>query len=79
MFTGKRPWHPLSDQNIVFKVHILQETKPPYPTNYISDEAFNFLDSCLEFDQEKRPSAEQLLDHPFVKVQINDDKYENLS
>ena len=72
MFTGKRPWHPLSDQNIVFKVHILQESKPPYPINYISDEAVNFLDCCLEFDQEKRPSAEQLLDHPFVKVRIND-------
>lgn len=33
MFTGKRPWHPLSDENILFKVHIQKPSvlKPPYP------------------------------------------------
>jgi hypothetical protein len=33
MFTGKRPWHPLSDENITFKVHIQKPPvlKPPYP------------------------------------------------
>ena len=81
MFTGKRPWHPLSDQNILFKVHIeCKEKKPPYPTNHqISQEAIDFLNRCLEFDESSRYSVDQLLSHPFVLVPGNDqNKYESI-
>ena len=70
MFTGKRPWHPLIDNQILFKIHIQKSSlKPPYPQlNTISEEAVNFLDACLEFDPNKRLTADALLSHPFVKV-----------
>lgn len=74
MFTGKHPWHPLSDEKILYKVHIeCKQKKPTYPSP-ISDEAVNFLNCCLEFDPNKRLSADQLLDHSFVKVA--EDRYE---
>ena len=72
MFTGKRPWHPLSDENIMVKVHIEQkQQKPPYPPNIQAD-AIEFLNRCLEFLPEKRHTADQLLDHPFVKIPVNE-------
>merc|ERR1712130_866736 len=33
----------------------------------LSPEFQSFLDSCLEMDVEQRPSARQLLNHPFLK------------
>lgn len=33
----------------------------------ISDELSSFLDRCLEVDVDKRASARELLDHPFIK------------
>jgi serine/threonine protein kinase len=69
MFTGKRPWHPLSEGTIMYKIHIKgEEKKPPYPSTHISQEAVDFLNHCLEFDPKDRYTADQLLDHPFVKV-----------
>ena len=69
MFTGKKPWHPDGEQNIMYKVHLAEnkQLKPIYPLK-ISEEATDFLDRCLEFDPNKRPTADQLLDHNFVKV-----------
>lgn len=42
------------------------ETLPPLP-GAISDDARSFITSCLELDPVHRPSAEELLQHPFVK------------
>jgi serine/threonine protein kinase len=76
MFTGKRPWHPLTEQNIMFKVHIeMKQQKPPYPTCTLSDEAVDFLDKCLAFDPAERDSADRLLDHPFVKVKVEENYF----
>ena len=78
MFQGKRPWHPLSDETILFKVHIDgKQKKPFYPAQNISEEGIDFLNHCLEFEPGKRYTADQLLDHPFVKVS-NDEKYSSL-
>jgi len=35
-------------------------------TSRMSKELLNFLDRCLEVDVEKRASATELLDHPFL-------------
>lgn len=71
MFTGKRPWHPLNEQNIMYMVHIANTAKKPdYPKNKkISEEAIDFLDKSLEYEPDKRFTADQLLEHPFVKVE----------
>ncbi len=72
MFTGKLPWHPFKDENIIYLVHIKQtQQKPTYPPDLI-EEAENFLNCCLEFEPEKRSTADKLLDHPFVKIPNND-------
>ena len=78
MFTGKKPWHPDSDKVVMFKVHLAEkkQLKPTYP-NEISGEAIDFLDRCLEFNPDKRPSAEQLLDHNFVKV-CSEEQYNSI-
>ena len=34
----------------------------------LSTEFVSFLDACLEMDVDKRPSARQLLSHPFLKT-----------
>jgi serine/threonine protein kinase len=79
MFTGKRPWHPLTESNIMVKVHIKgDQKKPPYPSTNISDEAVDFLNKCLEFDPNNRWIAERLLEHPFVKIPVNQDKYNSI-
>jgi serine/threonine protein kinase len=68
MFTGKLPWHPFKDENIIYLVHIKQtQQKPTYPPDLI-EEAVDFLNCCLEFEPEKRSTADRLLDHPFVKI-----------
>ena len=36
MFNGKRPWHPIQEGTIMYKIHITGEMKrPPYPTQVI--------------------------------------------
>ncbi|PAN45489.1 hypothetical protein PAHAL_9G122800 [Panicum hallii] len=39
--------------------------QPPIP-NYLSKEAQDFIGQCVRVDPENRPSASQLLEHPFV-------------
>lgn len=74
MFTGKQPWHPLSEQQIVYKVHIEgKQQRPSYPTP-ILDEAMNFLNCCFELNPNERWSADKLLDHNFVKIE--EERYE---
>jgi mitogen-activated protein kinase kinase kinase 4 len=79
MFTGKRPWHPLTRENIMYKYIYTEKSKfkPPYPLT-ISQEAQMFLESCFEFDSSLRPCADKMLDHPFVKVESFDDKYHSI-
>jgi serine/threonine protein kinase len=66
MFTGKRPWYPLKDEQIVFKVFKDHE-KPPFPQN-LNQEATDFLLHCLEYNADERWTASQLLSHPFLKI-----------
>lgn len=42
------------------------ESLPPLPES-LSEDARSFIASCLELDPVHRPSAEELLQHPFVK------------
>lgn len=50
---------------LYFIAHL--ETLPPLPTE-LSDDARSFVAACLEIDPVLRPSALELLQHPFVKA-----------
>lgn len=63
------------------KVLFMIPTRPP-PTvtnpDQISSEFQSFLKACLTFDPSKRPSASQLLKHPFI-TKIVSDKFQELA
>ncbi|XP_065025224.1 mitogen-activated protein kinase kinase 3-like isoform X3 [Musa acuminata AAA Group] len=50
---------------------ILYDTSPTPPKDSFSLEFCSFIDACLQKESDARPTAEQLLSHPFIK------KYEN--
>ncbi|XP_074578375.1 mitogen-activated protein kinase kinase kinase 5-like [Curcuma longa] len=63
MFTGKHPWSDLEGPQAMFKV--LQKD-PPIPET-LSSEGKNFLQCCFRRNPAERPTANMLLDHPFLR------------
>lgn len=63
MFTGKHPWVGLEGAAAMFKV---LHKDPPIPES-LSSEGKDFLRSCFCRNPADRPTAAQLLDHPFVR------------
>ncbi|THH17820.1 hypothetical protein EW146_g3073 [Bondarzewia mesenterica] len=63
MFTGEHPYPQLNQMQAIFKIG--SSAKPTIPSD-ISAEAHSFLDLCFELDHEARPSAGQLLRHPWI-------------
>ena len=64
MLTGEHPFPQLSQMQAIFKVGSAK-AKPSIPAD-ISPEAVNFLELTFELDHELRPSAADLLKHPWV-------------
>ncbi|XP_042440843.1 mitogen-activated protein kinase kinase 3-like isoform X1 [Zingiber officinale] len=52
-------------------LQILYDPSPTPPRDSFSPEFCSFVDACLQKDSDARPTAEQLLSHPFIR------KYEN--
>ncbi|KAI0362201.1 Pkinase-domain-containing protein [Trametes cingulata] len=67
MLTGEHPWPHLSQMQAIFKVGSAK-AKPSIPPD-ISAEAVDFLEQTFELDHELRPSAADLLKHPWVANQ----------
>lgn len=66
MLTSKPPWSEFGrDPKTIMKTIIEQERPPKYPDNP-SKECVQFLNYCFQQDQNKRPTAGELLLHPFV-------------
>ncbi|XP_038048070.1 mitogen-activated protein kinase kinase kinase 4-like isoform X1 [Patiria miniata] len=66
MTTGKRPWHEFDHEfPILFKVG---EGAIPTIADNLSSECKDFLSKCLVHSPLERWTANQLLDHPFLKV-----------
>jgi len=64
MFTGTHPWTNFKDvQPVLYK--LCTSERPALP-NSICDEAKDFIDKSLAIDPEIRPTATNLLKHPFV-------------
>ncbi|CAG0881223.1 unnamed protein product [Cyprideis torosa] len=66
MCTGKRPWPKLESHiQIIYRIGFGHT--PPIPSN-LGPEGISFMSKCLEQDPAQRATAVDLLDHPFVKV-----------
>ncbi|GJE90806.1 Pkinase-domain-containing protein [Phanerochaete sordida] len=63
MLTGEHPFPQLSQMQAIFKLGM--SAKPTIPAD-ISAEAENFLKLTFELDHETRPSAAELLKHPWI-------------
>jgi serine/threonine protein kinase len=66
MLTSKPPWIEYGkDAKTIMEV-IKTCARPPRYPDKISKECKDFLDYCFDQDQSKRPTAGELLFHPFV-------------
>ncbi|CAD6253834.1 unnamed protein product [Miscanthus lutarioriparius] len=65
MATAKPPWSQYEGVAAIFKIGNSKDI-PDIPDN-LSSEAKSFLKLCLQRDPAARPTAAQLMDHPFVK------------
>ncbi|CAL4974544.1 unnamed protein product [Urochloa decumbens] len=67
MATGAAPWSGDVDCDVFAAVHRIGYTDavPELPP-WLSPEAKDFLRVCLERNPRRRPTAEQVLDHPFI-------------
>ncbi|KAG2631313.1 mitogen-activated protein kinase kinase kinase 5-like [Panicum virgatum] len=63
MFDGKPPWSDLEGPAAMFKV---LHKDPPIPEN-LSHEGKEFLQCCFRRNPAERPTASELLDHPFIR------------
>ncbi|CDF33999.1 Serine/threonine protein kinase [Chondrus crispus] len=61
--TGRRPYHELSAMQVLFRM--VEDRCPPIPS-HLSTEAKDFLTACWIWDPQERPSARDLLRHPFI-------------
>ena len=67
MFTGEHPFPNCNQLQAIFQIG--QKAKPAIPED-ASEEAKAFLERTFEHDYEKRPSAEELLQEPFLKKRV---------
>ncbi|KAJ1384997.1 Protein kinase domain [Sesbania bispinosa] len=65
MATTKPPWHQYEGVAAMFKIGNSKEL-PAIP-DHLSNEGKDFVRKCLQRNPRDRPSASDLLDHPFVK------------
>jgi len=65
--TGRRPYHTLNAMAALFRM--VQDRMPPIPPN-LSAECASFLKACWVWEPSKRPSAADLLKHPFVRLEV---------
>ncbi|XP_021902465.1 mitogen-activated protein kinase kinase kinase 3-like [Carica papaya] len=69
MATSKPPWNQFEGVAAIFRIANSKEY-PEIPS-YLSENAQNFIKLCLQRDPSVRPTAPQLLQHPFIQQQDN--------
>lgn len=72
MLTGKPPYHNFGSQTAAMFNIASAKDPPPYPVNsqgeiLVDKDGQEFLDACLQPDQNKRQTAHWLLNHAFVR------------
>ncbi|KAH7340244.1 hypothetical protein B0J17DRAFT_715475 [Rhizoctonia solani] len=73
MLTGQHPWAQLSQMQAIFKIGSL--ARPTIPPD-ISSEAEDFLNKTFELDFNIRPTAAELVNHPWVQPEADGDTSE---
>ncbi|XP_023645128.1 mitogen-activated protein kinase kinase kinase 3 isoform X3 [Capsella rubella] len=66
MATSKPPWSQFEGVAAIFKIGNSKDT-PEIP-DHLSNDAKNFIRLCLQRNPTARPTASQLLEHPFLRV-----------
>lgn len=71
MLTGKIPWSNQSSVSSVYYLKVIEwmidGRQPPISTDFsLSKNCNDFLQKCFQHDTNLRPSADELLQHPFV-------------
>lgn len=64
--TGEFPYT-ANEGPVNLMLQILDDPSPSPSKNLFSLEFCSFIDACLQKDAESRPTAEQLLSHPFIR------------
>jgi len=64
LITGNPPYHKFNAMGAI--VRIAQEERPPLPPN-VSEKLADLLIKCFQKDVDARPSAADLLEHPWVQ------------
>ncbi|XP_039172717.1 mitogen-activated protein kinase kinase kinase 9-like isoform X2 [Eucalyptus grandis] len=64
MLTCKPPY---SDTELWEVLKKIRKGEPPQVPQFLSEDARDFIHRCLRRNPKKRPSAAELLDHPFVR------------
>ncbi|KAF3320617.1 Mitogen-activated protein kinase kinase kinase 1 [Carex littledalei] len=70
MLTGNLPYPEIEWMQAMFKIG--RGERPPIPST-LSDDARDFIDKCVQVKPQNRPSANALLQHPFVKPRSSED------
>lgn len=65
MFVGQRPWSTEEAIGAMYKLGSDRQAPPIPESAQVSDAGRSFLDDCFTVEPEKRPTARQLLLHPF--------------
>ncbi|TFK36808.1 hypothetical protein BDQ12DRAFT_608772 [Crucibulum laeve] len=65
--TGKKPWSNLDNEwAIMFHIGVATQHPPLPEPGQLSDIGINFIKQCLTIDPMKRPTATELMDHPWM-------------
>ncbi|WCJ18441.1 Mitogen-activated protein kinase kinase kinase 1 [Euphorbia peplus] len=67
MLTGRPPYSHLEGMQAIYRIG---KGEPPLVPDTLSKDAQDFIHRCLQVNPNNRPTAVQLLDHPFVKRPI---------
>ncbi|KAL5145935.1 Mitogen-activated protein kinase kinase kinase 3 [Glycine soja] len=67
MATSKPPWNQYEGVAAIFKIGNSRDM-PEIP-DHLSSEAKNFIQLCLQRDPSARPTAQKLIEHPFIRDQ----------
>eukprot|EP00246_Nothoceros_aenigmaticus_P011500 TRINITY_DN3148_c0_g1_i1.p1 TRINITY_DN3148_c0_g1~~TRINITY_DN3148_c0_g1_i1.p1 ORF type:complete len:522 (+),score=71.95 TRINITY_DN3148_c0_g1_i1:133-1698(+) len=65
--TGEFPYNAVKGP-VNLMLQIIDDPSPSPPADRFSWEFRSFVDACLQKDAEARPTAEQLLSHPFIQM-----------